>query len=50
MVKYLLAHAEDTGLSLDLGRSHMTQSNETPEPQLLSPYAVNTDACAPYSS
>ena len=49
MVKYLLAHAEDTGLSLDLGRSHMTQSNETPELQLLSPRVATTDPiCCKY--
>ena len=36
MVKNLSCNAEDTGLILGLGRSHMPQGNETHAPQLLS--------------
>ena len=36
MVENLPANAEDTGSSPGLGRSHMPQSNQAREPQLLS--------------
>ena len=36
VVKNLPANAGDTGLILDLGRSHMLQSNQARLPQLLS--------------
>ena len=59
MVKNPSANAGDTGSSPGLGRSHMPRSNEAraPQllslrsrarnPQLLSPCATTTEACAP---
>ena len=38
VVKNLPANAGDTGLILDLGRSHMLQSNQAHSPQLLTLY------------
>ena len=59
VVKNPPANAGDTGLSPGPGRSHMPQSNKThapqqlslhsrtQKPQLLSPCATTTEACAP---
>ena len=45
VVKNPPANVGDTGLILDLGRSHMLQSSQARTPQLLSPRAVTTEAC-----
>ena len=47
MVKNPPANAGDTGSSPGPGRSHMPRSNKAREPQLLSPHAATTEACAP---
>ena len=47
-VKNLSASAGDMGLTLDLGQSHMLQSNQAGVPQLLNPWprACRLQPCA----
>ena len=47
VVKNPPANAGDTGLSPGPGRSHVLRSNKVRAPQLLSPRATITEACAP---
>ena len=47
VVETLPANAGDTGSITGPERSHMPQSNQAREPQLLSPRATTTEACAP---
>ena len=49
VVKNLPANAQDSGLTPDLRRSHILQSNKVHAPQLLSPCAATPEVCMPQS-